>query len=298
MTLDKNADMLYNNVGNKNWSVKAMESKKVFGYIRISTTTQEKGYGLNTQRQGIEKYCTDNKLELIEIFEDSGISGAEGDESESLTKRPGLLKMLSNLNGINTIVVLNTSRLWRDDNAKVAIRRFILKAKGDIISVEQPQYSIYNKDPNEWIINTITEALDQWERLNIALKLAKGRTTKARKGDKPAGVTPYGYRYAQDKKSVVIDEREAATIKKIFSLSQSGESIQKIVNVLNNDGITTRQGKPWTRGTLHEILRNTFYIGVLTHQNTSINGNHEAIITKVQYGKVQKQLEKRRKNKE
>ena len=139
------------------------------------------------------------------------------------------------------------------------------------------------------------ELLDEYERISIALKLAKGRTTKAKKGDKPAGVTPYGYRYSADKKSVVTDAEEAATIKRMFTLSQTGKTIQQIVDTLNQEGIITRQSKAWTKATVHGILRNNFYTGVLTHQQTAIQGNHEAIISKVQFGKVQKQLERRHK---
>lgn len=115
------------------------------------------------------------------------------------------------------------------------------------------------------------------------------------KGNKPAGVTPYGYRYSDDKKSIVINSEEAATIRLIFSQSQTGKTIQQIVDMLNGNGLFTRQGKAWTKATVHGMLRNTFYTGVLTHQQTAISGNHEAIISKVQFGKVQKQLERRHK---
>lgn len=276
-----------------------MSSKTVYGYIRVSTDTQsEKGYGLDTQRAAIEKHCKDNDLELLEIYEDRGISGTEAvenDGDELISKRKGLLQLLSVLNGTNTIIVLNTSRLWRSDIAKVLIRREIERKGGEVISIEQPRYSIYKKDPNEVLINGMFELLDEYERISIALKLAKGRTTKANRGDKPAGVTPYGYRYAEDKKSVVIYETEAATVKRMFSLSQTGKTIQQIVDALNADGIVTRQGKAWTKATIHGMLKNSFYTGVLTHQQTSIAGNHEAIISKVQFGKVQKQLERRHK---
>ena len=276
-----------------------MNKKTVYGYIRVSTDTQgEKGYGLDTQRIAIEKYCADNDLELLEIFEDKGISGTEAvenDGDELISKRKGLLQLLSVLNGTNTIIVLNTSRLWRSDIAKVLIRREIERKSGEVISIEQPRYSIYKKDPSEVLINGMFELLDEYERISIALKLAKGRTTKANKGNKPAGVTPYGYKYTDDKKEVAIHEHEATIIKKIFSLSQIGKTIQQIVDVLNNDGIITRQGKAWSKATVHGILRNTFYTGVLTHQGESITGNHEAIISKVQFGKAQKQLGRRRK---
>jgi len=276
-----------------------MENKAVYGYIRVSTDTQsEKGYGLDAQRAAIEQYCKDNNFQLLKIFEDRGISGTEAveaDGNELISKRKGLLELLSALNGINTIIVFNTSRLWRSDIAKVLIRREIERKGGEVISIEQPRYSIYKKDPSEVLINGMFELLDEYERISIALKLARGRTTKASKGDKPAGITPYGYTYSADKKSVVVADAEAATIKRIFSLAQTGASIQRIVDTLNADNIKTRQSKDWTKATVHGMLRNNFYTGVLTHQQNEIRGNHEAIVSRVQFGKVQKQLERRHK---
>lgn len=273
--------------------------KSVYGYVRVSTDTQaEKGYGIETQKNAIEKYCRDNDLQLIRIFEDRGISGTEAVESdgdELISKRKGLLDLLSTLNGVNTIVVLNTSRLWRSDIAKVLIRREIERKRGEIISIEQPRYSIYTKDPNERLISGMFELLDEYERMSIALKLSKGRTTKANKGDKPAGVTPYGYAYSADKKSIVTVGDEATTVKRIFSLAQTGNTLQKIVDILNGEGLLTKQGKSWTKATIHGMLRNTFYTGALKHQEKEMQGNHEAIISKVQFGKVKKQLERRHK---
>ena len=276
-----------------------MENKAVYGYVRVSTETQsEKGYGLDAQRTAIEKYCKEKNLELLQVFEDRGVSGTEAietDGDELISKRKGLLELLSTLNGVNTIIVLNTSRLWRSDIAKVLIRREIERKDGEVISIEQPRYSIYKKDPSEVLINGMFELLDEYERISIALKLARGRTTKAHKGDKPAGVTPYGYTYSADKKSVIVVNEESATVKRIFSLAQTGNSIQKIVDILNGEGLRTKQGKAWTKATVHGMLRNVFYTGVLTHQQNAIKGNHEAIISRVQFGKVQKQLERRHK---
>ena len=278
-----------------------MPNKQVYGYIRVFTDTQSgKGYGLEIQSEAIKKHCEENAFELIDIFEDQNVSTteiAEPSSTDLISKRKGLLQLLSQLDGVNTIVVTNTNCLWSSDIANVLIRREVRRKYGEVISIEQPFYSIYKKGPNEVLINGMSELLDEYERVSVALKLAKGRAIKASKGDKPAGVTPYGYKYSDDKKRVEINDLESIIVKRIFKLAQYGKTIQQIVNALNAEGITTRQGKAWTRGTIHGMLRNDFYTGVLTHQQERMNGNHMAIISKIQFGKVRKQLERRNKRK-
>lgn len=269
-----------------------------YGYVRVSTKTQsESGYGLDTQINGIEKYAADNGITLTEIFEDAGISGNLDDtaEDEALAKRMGFMDLLTTVKPKDTVIVLNTSRLWRSDMTKAIVRRELMKREIQIISIEQPRYDLYSKDPNEYLINSIMEILDAYERMNISLKLAKGRATKAKQGNKPAGACPFGYQYAVNKKSVVVDAAEAVTVKRIFSEAQKGCSLQKIADGLNADGLTTRQGKQWTRATLSLMLHNRFYLGELTHQGQTIQGNHEALVSKIQFGKVEKQLERRHK---
>ena len=268
-----------------------------YGYLRVSTETQaEHGYGLDAQRAEIEKYAAAHGIDIAEYFVDAGVSGAAkdtADDNEAISKRAGLLDLLATISDGDKVIVLNTSRLWRSDTAKVLVRRELMKRRAQIISIEQPRYDLYATDPNDRLIAGMIELLDEWERASIAMKLARGRTVKAKGGDKPAGVCPFGYQYADDKKSVIINQTEAALVKWMFSEGQKGRTLAQITDDLNAKGSITRRGKAWTRGSVRAILRNRFYVGELQHQGKTIQGAHEAIISRVQFGKVAKQLDQR-----
>lgn len=274
-----------------------VKTLKFYGYERVSTETQaEKGYGLDAQDKEIRKYAEAQGIQLEKIFTDAGISGnmKDTDDDEAIGKREALMELLSCLGEGDSVIVLNTSRLWRSDMTKAIIRRELMKRGAKIISIEQPKYDLYTKDPNDYLINAIMEALDVYERMSISLKLARGRTMKAKGGDKPAGVCPFGYRYTADKKHVEVDPAEAAIVRSIFTEGQKGQSLQQIADGLNRKGVNTRRGKSWSSGSVQAILRNRFYVGDLLHQEKYIKGNHEPIISKVQFGKCQSQLDQRR----
>lgn len=261
-----------------------------YGYVRVSTETQaEHGGGLDVQTDAIKKYAEANGIELARIFTDAGISGTK-------ENRPALDELLLETIGEgDTIIVHNTSRLWRSVFAQATIMKAVMDAKADIVSIDEPAFNVYKymTDPDNFMISSMMGMLDQWERMTITRKLARGRTTKANKGDKPAGLCPHGYHYTADKKHVEIDEAEAAAVRLMFSEGQKGKSLSQIAATVS-ESYHTRRGGSWTAGSVQAILRNRFYVGELTHQGKIIAGNHPAIVSKVQFGKVAKQLDSRK----
>ncbi|EJS69716.1 recombinase family protein [Bacillus wiedmannii] len=234
----------------------------VVGYIRVSTQGQARdGYSLKYQEEEIKAYCKEQGLNLIHIFKDEGISGAKLNEEAFEIDRVGLQEMLAHLSSvqIDYVVVLNTSRLWRSDIVKVLIQRELKKYSCDIKSIEQPFYSIHKKDPNDFLVNGLMELLDQYQRLEIALKLTKGRNKKAKEGGYAGGRVTFGY------------------------MKQKGEKELKIHNnhaeALNKEGYQTTQGKAFTKVQVKRILdRESFYQGIYTYGQIQANGKHEAII--------------------
>ncbi len=128
----------------------------VIGYIRVSTQGQAKeGYSLTYQRDEIEAYCVAQGWNLLHVYEDAGIRGAEVDEEALEVEREGFRDMLEALpdGGVSYVLVLNTNRLWRSDIVKVLVHRELKRYSVDVKSIEQPTYSIHRKDPSDFLIN-------------------------------------------------------------------------------------------------------------------------------------------------
>ncbi len=240
---------------------------KTAGYVRVSTGTQvREGQGLRVQRDLIKKYCKAHKLELVHIYEDKGISGAKADEENLTIDREGLQDMLADIPilEVERIVVLNTSRLWRSDLVKVLIQRELRKYHVDIKAIDQPTYSIYSQDdPSQFLINGMMELLDQYQRLEIALKLKRGKMNKAKLGGFAGGQRPLGYKHIKidNKPDLVIDQAEAGTVLMIKKLRRRGLYMGAIADRLNRDEIPTKRGGRWHASTIQYILKNKMYKG-------------------------------------
>ncbi len=132
-------------------------------------------------------------------------------------ERDGLLDMFASLkeNKIQYIVVLSTNRLWRSDLMKVLLRRELKKNNVDIRAIDRPNYSICTQNPNEFFVNGMFELLDAYERLEIVLKLKRGRLQKAK-----GGGAPFGYECLRGGKKLYVNATEAKAVQRVFQLKQ------------------------------------------------------------------------------
>jgi DNA invertase Pin-like site-specific DNA recombinase len=256
----------------------------VVGYVRVSTQGQAKdGYSLQYQVDEINKFCEENNLNLIRIYEDRGISGAKVDEEGLTVEREGLQNMLADLSHLNTqsVLVLNTSRLWRSDLAKVLIQRKLKRNQVDVKSIEQQSYSIFNTDPNDFLVNGMLELLDQYQRLEITLKLGRGRRKKAEQGGYAGGGIAFGYKAMKGQKAITIDEQKAIIVQRLFELKakHSDWILNQFAEQLNAEGHRTQQGKAFTKVQIKRILdHKLIYQGQVIYGQIQSEGQHQAII--------------------
>lgn len=96
---------------------------------------------------------------------------------------------------------------------KVLVHREFKKYGVDVKSIEQPTYSIHKKDPSDFLINGLMELLDQYQRLEIDLKLGRGRNKKAQQGGYAGGRAAFGYKARKGLKAIEVNRQASPSSK-------------------------------------------------------------------------------------
>lgn len=255
----------------------------IYAYYRVSTKTQAEKNSTEMQMDVIKKHCEENNVSLDGSFEDEGISG-------TIENRDGLLECMANLESGDKILVQNTSRLWRKDTVKVFVVRELQKIGADIISIEQPNYTIYEKEPSNKLFNAIMEALDEYDRDIIAMKLAKGRRARAKSGNKPCGTAPYGYKWQGNE--IIVDFNNNLIVQDIFRQYIKLKSLAKLKSYCDSKEYKTSTGKDFSKQALKNIIENDFYIGIVTYAGKKTTGEHQPIVEKSVFDKANEILKR------
>jgi len=269
---------------------------KAVAYTRVSTEEQVKhGQSLDMQQRELIEYAKSNKLELVKLFSDKGISGAN-----DVTKRKGLNDLIEycKKNKIDKLIVSKMDRLARDVYIQLWIEKELKIYDVQIISINED--NLNGDDYMTKAMRQMVGVFAELEKNRIADRLVSGRRNKAQeKKQKASGNCPIGYKYKYNDQgknpTVVIDEEKAAVVKDIFKMYLDGLSLGKIANKLNSEDIKTERGNSWTRQAVHVILTNDFYVGVVRFDDIEENGTHDKLITRTKFNKVQNMLKANRK---
>ena len=120
----------------------------------------------------------------------------------------------------------------------------------------------------------------------------EGMRRRALRGE-VLGRAPYGYVVAD--RQLVPDPREAAMVKRIFALYlEQSEGIRRIARQLNDEGIVTGTGRPWTAGAVRNVLRNAVYTGLYRRLGVTVTRAHQSLVTTAQHAEVIRRMTSKR----
>ena len=125
----------------------------------------------------------------------------------------------------------------------------------------------------------------QFEREVIGERIRDKFAASRRKGMWMGGWAPLGYD-VKDRK-LVINEAEAAIVRRIFERFVKIGSATMLARELTAEGFVNKYGKPLDKGCIYKLLNNRVYIGEAVHKGQSYPGEHEAIVVQALWDKVQ-----------
>lgn len=252
----------------------------VAGYARVSSEGQLDGYSIPQQKDIIENYCKIKEWNLVKIYVDGGFTGAN-------TDRPALQDLIDHIDMYDLVLVYKLDRLSRSQRDTLALVDMFSEHDCKFASIQE---NFDTSTPLGMAMLGILSVFAQLERENIKERMALGRRGRTQKGLWRAGSNvPTGYDYIDG--HLVIREDEAVQIRKIFELYLQGWTINKIRGYMH-EHYTNRYSSWAQQSAISTTLRNPLYIGMLPSRTDGIayKGEHEAIIDKSTFDKVQKLL--------
>jgi site-specific DNA recombinase len=248
-----------------------------YGYARVSTEDQVRGWSIESQINQIQKYAAEKGYFIKEIFADEGYSAAS-------FNRPEWLKMEKALNAKATrpkgIIVVNYDRLSRNTLDGL---NMLHKLHGMDISLI-PIMQDFGLDPsNPFSRKMITDSLSFAQ---LEKDLIRHRTTagmrQARESGRYIGQAPFGFRNARDERNKPIIqtvEDEAIIVRRIFQMFIDQVPRNEIRSFAEKNNIKL-SGKMW----LERMIQRPVYAGFVTIKQKSgpdklVKGIHDPIVS-------------------
>ena len=256
------------------------KSVRAAQYVRMSTDHQK--YSTENQSEAIQQYAARRGIEIVRTYADAGKSGL------NLEGRDALKQLIEDVQtkktDFSTILVYDISRWGRFQDAdESAYYEYICKRAG--ISVQYCAEQFENDgSPVSTIVKGVKRAMAGEYSRELSVKVFTGQCRLIELGYRQGGPPGYGLRRSLidqagaakgeltrgEHKSIQTDRvvlvpgplEEIDTVRWMYrSFVKQGKPEREIANILNERGISTDLGRPWTRGTVHQVLINEKYIG-------------------------------------
>ena len=234
--------------------------KRIHGALisaRFSTDNQNPDT-IAVQVEKCSQWCQQRGIPILGVYADEAISGMK-------ESRPQFDAMMAQLRaGIgDTVVIYDQSRAFRSMTAWFNFRADLTAMGVEVVSVTQPMIGKDLRDPANFIAESSMAVMNQMWVLQTRQKVIEKMRFMARNGLHTGGRPALGYRNQDGR--LVIDEAEAAIVRRIFSEYAAGCSYRQIIEGLNRDGLKTKHGNRFGSNSLHDLLHNEKYIGTLVY---------------------------------
>ncbi|MBX4954737.1 recombinase family protein [Rhizobium lentis] len=249
-------------------------------YVRMSTEHQK--YSTDNQITVIRRYAEKHGFEIVCRYADEGKSGLR------LVGRDALQNLLFDVESgradYKAVLVYDVSRWGRfqdpDEAAEVELR---CKRHGILVHYCAEQFE-NDGSIGSSIIKSVKRVMAGEYSRDLSVKVFNGQANLIRLGFRQGGAPGFGLRRQLidqsgnpkgelrrgEHKSIATDRvilipgptAETRVVRRIYDLFVVGAQPEAhIAEILNAEGILTDWDRPWSRGTVHQVLINDKYVG-------------------------------------
>jgi DNA invertase Pin-like site-specific DNA recombinase len=269
-------------------------------YTRKSTEeglTQEFNT-LEAQRESAEAYARSQVhagwTVLAERYDDGGYTGAN-------LERPALRKLLVDIQAgrIDVVLCYKVDRLSRSLLDFARLMEIFERHQVSLVSVTQPLNTTGSLGR---LTLNILLSFAEFERSMIADRTRDKMAAARRKGKWVGGTPVLGYDIAEAGGKLVVNQEEAGRVQSIFALYLQQPSLASTLAETRARHWTTKRwrtrdgqerlGRPFTKATLHRLLKNVLYLGKVSLQDAVYEGEQAPIMEESIWKRVHEKLAK------
>ena len=227
---------------------------RVTFYARVSTDSNEQLNSLNNQVTYYEDFIRKNMAwEYVPGYIDEGLSGI------STKKRENFHRMVDDAKAgkFDLIVTKEISRFARNTLDSIQYTRDLLSAG---VAVFFQNDGVNTLDEDSELRLSIMSSIAQDELRKLSSRVKFGHQQAIKDGVVLGNSRIFGY--IKDKGRLIIDEREAVMVRKLFELYATGNySMKQIENIFWEDGYRNNHGKKISHTTMSSMISNPKYKG-------------------------------------